>query len=153
MHLISSSGTYYIKRIVPPAIGGVAVLALVAAYVAGSHVGWAGLLVAGVAVIAVPVGYLILSKTLFNVVDEVWDDGDALVIKDRGREARIALRDIADATYRSWFNPPRVTLRLWRPSVFGPQITFSAPVRVVPLTVNPAIDDLIKRIKDNPERR
>mgnify|MGYP003353977341 CR=1 FL=1 len=43
-------------------------------------------------------------------------------------------------------NPPRVTLSLRKPGIFGDKVTFCAPVRIVPFTSDPTIDALIKRI-------
>jgi hypothetical protein len=95
--------------------------------------------------------YFIMKKTVFDLVDEVWDDGDSLVIKNRDQEQRVALRDIKNVSY-SWLgNPNRVTLSLRQPSIFGDQITFGAPLRFMPFSEmpfwkNPMIDDLIDRI-------
>ena len=59
-------------------------------------------------------GYFIMKKLVFDLVDEVWDDGDALVVKNRGQEERIALADIKNVSYSPFVNPPRVTLSLRR---------------------------------------
>jgi hypothetical protein len=37
-------------------------------------------------------------------------------------------------------------LSLRTPSVFGDQITFGAPIRLMPFSTSPVIDDLIERI-------
>jgi hypothetical protein len=83
---------------------------------------------------------------VFDLVDEVWDDGDTLVIKNRAEEERIALSDIKNVSYSPFMNPPRVTLSLRRPTVFGDEITFGAPMRIVPFSTSPIINDLIDRI-------
>ncbi len=36
-------------------------------------------------------GYFFMKNYILNLVDEVWDDGDALVVKNKGREQRIPL--------------------------------------------------------------
>jgi hypothetical protein len=97
------------------------------------------------AVMAV-VGYVIMKKLVLDLVDEVWDDGVALVVRDRGREDRIALSNIMNVSYSPLINPPRVTLMLRQPSNFGAEISFSAPVRFVPFAKSPVIEDLIHRI-------
>jgi hypothetical protein len=68
------------------------------------------------------------------------------VVKNSGQEQRIALVDIKNVNYSPWINPPRVTLLLRRSTVFGDQVTFCAPVRIIPLTANPQINDLIERV-------
>ncbi len=83
---------------------------------------------------------------IFDLVDEVWDAGDALVVRNRGAEDRIALSDIKNVSYSPMMSPPRVTLSLRRQSVFGSVVTFCAPLRFIPLTTSPIIDKLIERI-------
>jgi hypothetical protein len=92
------------------------------------------------------VGFFIMKKLVFDLVDEVWDDGDSLLVKNGGQEQRIPLGDIKNVNYSPYMNPPRVTLLLRRATVFGDQITFSAPIRFVPFSTSPTIDDLIDRI-------
>jgi hypothetical protein len=92
------------------------------------------------------IGYFIIKKLIADLVDEVWDDGDALVVKNRDQEQRIALSDIKNVSYSPFINPPRVTLSLRRPTIFGDEITFGAPVRLVPFSKSPVITDLIERV-------
>ena len=91
-------------------------------------------------------GYVMMRKLVFDLVDEVLDDGDALVVRNRDQEERIALADIVNVSYSQYVNPPRVTLLLRNPSAFGPRVSFCAPVRFNPFSSNPVIDDLIQRI-------
>ncbi len=91
-------------------------------------------------------GYFIMKKLVFDLVDEVWDDGNSLVVKNRGQQQRVALSDIKNVNYSPFVNPPRVTLALRRPTVFGDQITFGAPVTLVPFSTSPVIADLIERV-------
>jgi hypothetical protein len=91
-------------------------------------------------------GYFLMQKLVFDLVDEVWVDSDELVVKNRGQEQRIALADIKNVNYSPFISPPRVTLSVRRPTVFGEQITFCAPVRLVPFSASPVIADLIERV-------
>ena len=90
-------------------------------------------------------GYSIMRKLVFDLVDEVWDDGDALIVKNGVQPQRIALSEIKNVSYSPYMNPPRVTLSSRHPTVFGDKITFGAPVRVIPFSTSPIIDDLIER--------
>jgi hypothetical protein len=90
---------------------------------------------------------------LFNLVDEVWDDGHALVVKNGGRDERIAFTDIKNVNYSPFVNPPRITLSLRRQTSFGDQITFCAPVRFIPLTTSPVVTALIDRIDQERRKR
>jgi hypothetical protein len=97
-------------------------------------------------------GYYLMQKLVFDLVDEVFDDGDALVVRNSGQEERMALADIKNVNYVSLTSPPRVTLSLRRPSVFGDTVTFCPPVRWVPFATSPVIKDLIDRIDAARER-
>jgi len=93
-------------------------------------------------------GYFMMKKLVWDLVDEVYDCGDLLLVRERGEEVRIPLSDIINVSASMLVNPPRVTLRLVKPGRFGDEISFS-PVR--PLTINPfarnqMIDDLIIRV-------
>jgi hypothetical protein len=92
------------------------------------------------------VGYQIMKKMAFNLVDEVFDLGDALLVRNGGQEERIALADIKNVNFFPYMSPPQVTLSLRRPSVFGDTIVFCAPARLMPLSPSPTIEKLIDRI-------
>ena len=95
------------------------------------------------------VGYILMKQLVFDLVDEVLDDGDALVIGNGGTEERVHLAEIINVSYSQLTNPPRVTLSLRNPSRFGDQVSFCAPGSFSPLrmfSTNPTIDELIKRI-------
>jgi len=87
-----------------------------------------------------------MKRLIFDLVDEVLDAGDALIVRNRGQEDRIALSDITNVNYTPLVSPPRVTLSLRRASVFGAEVTFCAPTRFVPFSSSPVINELIQRI-------
>ena len=78
---------------------------------------------------------------------KLWDDGDALVVRNNGQEQRIALADITNVSYASMTSPPRVVLSLRHPTVFGDEVAFCAPVQIMTFAASPAITDLIKRVE------
>jgi hypothetical protein len=92
------------------------------------------------------VGYFIMRKFIFDLADEVWDDGDSLVVRNRGEEQRVPLADIKNVNYTPLLHPPRVVLALRRNTAFGDQIAFCAPMRFVPFASSPVITGLINRI-------
>jgi hypothetical protein len=75
-------------------------------------------------------GFVLFKMLLFDLVDEVWDDDTELLVRNRGREARIPLADIINVNYERLSNPPRVTLLLRNASEFGQEITFMVPARM-----------------------
>ena len=91
-------------------------------------------------------GYFVLRKFVLDLADEVWDAGEALIVRNGGEEDRIALADIMGVSCSMFQNPPRVTLALRQPCRFGAEVAFMPPVRFLPFARSPVIDDLIQRI-------
>ena len=153
MRRISSRGTFWYKRVFPAFWFGFLVLfiGVPVFFNRGGHAPPFPFLV--IPLIMMVVGFFIMKRLVFDLVDEVWDDGDTLLVKNRGQEERIALSDIKNVSYSPYVNPPRVTLSLRRPTVFSEQISFGAPVRWIPFTTSPAIDGLIDRIDAARQRR
>jgi hypothetical protein len=147
MRRISSRTTFWYKRIFPIIWFGLLALFIVVG-VFSITFGHGTQLVPFIvmpAVMAV-IGYAIMKKLVFDLVDEVWDDGAMLIVRDKGREDRIALSNIMNVSYSPLINPPRVTLTLRQPSNFGTEISFTAPIRFVPFAKSPVIEDLIRRV-------
>jgi hypothetical protein len=69
------------------------------------------------------VGYFFMKKLVFDLADEVFDAGDALIVRNKEQEARIALSNIMNVNFSAFTNPPRVRLSLGRLSVFGNRIS------------------------------
>jgi hypothetical protein len=149
MRRISSSWTFFYKRIFPAIWFGVLALFVGISVLAGQR----ALLFLIVPLAMIGFGYFLMKKLVFDLVDEVWDDGDALVVKNGGQDERIALADIKNVNYSPIVNPPRVTLSLRRQTAFGDQITFCAPVRFIPLTSSPVITALIDRVDQARNKR
>jgi hypothetical protein len=70
------------------------------------------------------VGLVLYRKLIFDLVDEVWLDGDQLVVKNRGLQARIALAGVMNVNATTMTNPRRVTLMLRTDSRFGRNVSF-----------------------------
>lgn len=151
MKRISSSWTFFYKRVFPIFWFGFCLLFFILSLVAIPAVGHSSRPVPfffiGPAIMVV-VGFIFMRKLFFDLVDQVWDDGDSLLVRNRGEEQRVALADIKNVNYTPFMNPPRVVLSLRRTTTFGDQIAFCAPVRLVPFSPNPVITDLINRIDD-----
>jgi hypothetical protein len=91
------------------------------------------------------IGFFVFKYLIFDLADEVIDEGDTLVVT-RGRETdRIALKNIINVNH-SYMNPERITLQLRTPSIFGDKVTFCPPTRFWPFTMHPVAVDLIRRI-------
>jgi hypothetical protein len=82
-------------------------------------------------------------------VDEVYDCGDSLLIRNRGKEERINLSNIINVNVSSNTNPRRITLRLDKPGRLGNEIAFSPESRgfnINPFAKNEIGEDLIVRV-------
>jgi hypothetical protein len=150
MKRISSSWTFFYKRVFPAMWFGFLLL-----FIMLPLFGLFGFPHSGrappVALFIVPVvmmifGYFVMRKLVFDLVDQVWDDGDSLLVRNRGEEQRVALADIKNVSYTQFMNPPRVVLSLRRTTAFGDQIAFCAPLRFMLFSSSPVISDLIDRI-------
>jgi hypothetical protein len=147
MRRISSKATFWYKRIFPFGWFAILLIFVGVALFGSLRSGQAPqLMLLVVPVLMTVFGFVIMKKMVFDLVDEVIDEGDFLRIRNNSQEDRIALSDITNVGYVPYMNPPRVTLSLRRPSSFGTQVTFCAPVRFVPFAASPVIDELIQRI-------
>jgi hypothetical protein len=147
MRRISSRGTFFTKRVFPAFWFAFLLLFIGIPYFVnqnGHQPPFFPFVVMPLVMIAF--GFFIMKKLVFDLVDEVWEDGDALLVKNRGQEERIPLSNIKNVSYSPYMNPPRVTLSLRTSSVFGDHITFGAPIRLIPFSTSPLIGDLIERV-------
>lgn len=144
MTRISSGMTWFNKRVFPVlwlgAIG--AFIALLATMGGTRPEAYAILLlIAGI-------GFVIMRWMILDLMDEVYDDGDQLVVRNRGAEQRIALKDIVLVSVSKLANPARVTLVLDKEGPLGKEVTFS-PVRtrsLMPFARNKVAEDLTTRV-------
>jgi hypothetical protein len=95
-------------------------------------------------------GFFLMKMLIWDLVDEVYDCGDALLVRRRGIEERVSLSNIINVSVSSNQNPLRITLRLDKPSRnWGTEFAFS-PVypgfRLNPFARSKVADDLIVRV-------
>ncbi|HEX3487575.1 MAG TPA: hypothetical protein VHT51_21140 [Micropepsaceae bacterium] len=151
---ISSKMTFFYKRIFPVLWFGVVALFVVMAIPANVAFSSAPgaipilpfLLVPGFMVVF---GYFLFRSLIFDLADDVIDEGSALAVRKANVIERIALGDIINVNSTILMNPPRITLTLRRPCGFGDTVSFMPPVRFVflpPFAIHPIAADLIRRI-------
>jgi hypothetical protein len=146
MKKISSTSTVMSKKVLPVLWFGFLVYFVARAMRSGAAQKDPLLIVVPVAMAVF--GYFLMKRLLWNLVDEVYDDGDFLVIKNRGEEARVALSDIMNVSVSTSPNPSRITLRLVSPGKFGKEITFAPAAGSAgnPFKKNQVAEDLIARV-------
>lgn len=155
MKRISSKRTLFYKQVFPVLWLGFLAIFVLAGLLPGrrTHVEVIPMLI--VPVVMAVIGYLLFRRLLFDLVDDVWDDGDALVVKSAGVEQRVPLGNIINIGYSLLTNPERVTLTLRDAGALGKEITFipvRRPFSFQWLSRNPIIDELIGRV-DQARRR
>lgn len=146
MTKISSKHVFFYKKVFPVIWFGFLAVFVGVAIIAGAFAK-APLFLLGPGVMAV-FGFVLMKKLVWDLVDEVYDCGDFLLVKNRGEEDRVPLSNVMNVSASINMNPPRVTLRLVKPGKFGSEISFS-PVRTFtlnPFKKNPMVEDLIVRV-------
>ncbi len=91
-------------------------------------------------------GYFLFRRQMKNLMDEIFDDGDALVVRDAGKEERIPFSEIMNVNAVQGF----ISLRLGHPRRFGDEIAFSLKQQrwfiSNPFARDPLVESLIVRV-------
>ena len=148
MKLISSKATFFQKRVFPVIWFGLLGLFVVSFLPGAVSKGDVPVPVFFIPVFMAAVGYFIFNRLIFDLADEVFDLGDSLLVKKGGREAVIRLSNIMKVSASGFQNPPRLTLALREPCVFGKEVAFMAPCRfsMNPFSQSPLAMELTGRI-------
>lgn len=98
-------------------------------------------------------GYFLFKNLLWDLVDEVYDGGSFLLVKNGGQEFRVPLTDIVNVNCTIAVNPPRITLRLKgksAQSALGTEVVFSPqrPLTLNPFAKVPIAEELISRVEE-----
>ena len=150
MKRISSPWTTFYKKVFPALWFGFLGLFVIVALSHGGLASGTVIFLVGPSAMSV-FGYFVMRKFVWDLADEVYDAGDYLVVRNRGREHQLPLADIMNVSSSIAVNPPRITLRLTGTSASGPlgaEVAFSPERR---FTLNPfarseVAEDLIVRV-------
>src|SRR5215470_546621 len=108
---ISSRNTFFLKKVLPPLLFGLLAFAVAAPLLftprARGALPWPAL---GVPVLLGVIFYVVLRRLVFDLADDVLDEGDALRVRFGTEEECIPLAEIMNVSYSAITNPPRVTL-------------------------------------------
>jgi hypothetical protein len=148
---ISSRNTFFMKRVFPVMWFGFLAIFVALGVATARHVPKAppAYIAFVVPLLMACFGYFLLRRLVFDLADEVYDEGDALRVRFGGEEERIPLSNIANISFAGLTNPPRATLTLRQPGRFGKEVTFSPIQKVfgsLLRTSNPIVTDLIERV-------
>jgi len=150
MRKISSTYTFFWKRVFPVLWSGLLVFFLVEALQSGA-------LLEGMFVISIMgatgLALYVIYEGLRDLADEVYDCGDFLLIKKRREEERVALSDIRYvefSTFGTLLRIPLISLKLFHstPGKFGNEIAFVPPLlfRLNPFAKDQVAVDLTARV-------
>ena len=146
MDRISSSSTFFTKKVFPCLWFGVVGVVLIAMIVGGTwrktpFVLLHPLVMAGV-------GYIVFRKLIGGLADEVRDGGAFLLVRKGRVEERVQLSNVMNVDIAQYQNPSRITLRLRTPGKLGNEISFipQSSFQLNPFARNRVAEALIQRV-------
>jgi hypothetical protein len=115
MRRLSSSSTFFYKRVFPVFWYGILLLVFATSFWGMRHARAPVDMSQFLPMLLVPVfmgavGYFIFRMLIRDLVDEVWLDSDTLIVKNRGEQWRVALADVMNINATTMSNPRRVTV-------------------------------------------
>jgi hypothetical protein len=151
MRRISSANTFFFKRVFPAfwfGFLGLWTLLAVGGLLANGTRGSFPAFFLVVPFIMAGFGYLLMRRLIFDLVDEVYDCGAELLVRNAGKEERIPLQQIINVGWSTFSNPPRVTLSVREPRGVGRELSFIPPRgKGWPIPKrSEVIDELIERV-------
>jgi hypothetical protein len=147
---ISSRLTSFYKKTFPVIWCGAVMIVAVTTWMA-VHTGKQGTLAFLIfPLLMVAIGYALYRNLVADIVDEVWLEGEAIIVKNRDELAKIPLSDVTDVSASTMMNPRRITLTLRSDTQWGHRITFMPAVESVSFTYSfkpdPIATELTSRI-------
>ncbi|HEY1141316.1 MAG TPA: hypothetical protein VGE88_14100 [Lysobacter sp.] len=146
MDRISSSSTFFTKKVFPCLWFGIVGAVLISMIVGGA---WRRspvvllhpLLMAGI-------GYIVFRKLIGGLADEVRDGGAFLLVRMGGVEERVQLSNVMNVDITQYQNPSRITLRLRTPGKLGDEVSFipQSSFQLNPFARNRIAEALIQRV-------
>ena len=146
MKKISSKGTFFNKRVFPAIWFG-----FLGVFVLTSLIGGSSNEISETPFLIVPLvmavfGYFFMKNLVLDLMDEVFDEGSYILVKNKNTEERIEYKNIKNISYSLMMNPNRVTLSLRVPCRFGSEISFMPQTSWVPFRKNKDIVELIDKV-------
>lgn len=118
MERISSRSTFFIKRVFPLIWFGSLALIVIAPLLARKPKGGPPVVFFIMPILMAVFGYFLMKKLVFDLADEVFDAGDALVVRFGSEQERIALSEIINVSYSYHDEPAPGHFNLANPWAF-----------------------------------
>lgn len=139
-----SGSTFYFKKLFPTVWFGFLAFFLVTALMSGASKESFIFLAAPIFMAAF--GYFLFKKMLWDLADEVYDEGDSLLFRKDGKEQRVKLNEIVNISHAPMSSPERIVLQVRHEGAIGKELAFNPPMRFNFFSKNPIITDLIERV-------
>ena len=146
MRRLHSKTTFFYKRIFPIVWFGILTVVLCGGLIAGISGRGPALMLVLIPIFMAAFGYFIMKKLVWDLFDEVYDEGATLLFRNGNREFHVSLKNIKNVSYSTMTSPPRVTLSLRYPTDLGDELSFSPPAGWIPFKKNRDVEELIDRI-------
>jgi len=137
-----SGNTFYFKKVFPVFWFGFLAFFLISSLMSGVE----SPMFLIVPIIMGAFGFVLFKKIVWDLVDEVYDEGDELLFKKGRNEQRVKLKDIINIDYTHMNSPERVVVHTRSSGKIGKELAFSLPVRFNPFSKNPLVRELIERV-------
>lgn len=135
--------TFFYKRIFPVIWFGFCGFILLPVILSGStHAGFYLFLA-----VFLGMGFFVMKTFVFDLVDEVIEEGGELIVRNGKTSERISLSNIINVSYSGFVSPPRITLMLREPCSLGKEIPFSPPYEFGMFRKSTVALNLIKKIE------
>ena len=147
MKKISSRSTFFYKRILPAVWFGSFGILLIVFIFGNLSKGQFYVAFFILPIVMAILGYFLMRAFIFDLMDEVWDEGNSLLVRNKNKVERIDFKNIKNIGYTFLIYPNRVTLSLRIPSQFGSEVSFSPLISSwMPFRKNKDIDELIDKV-------
>lgn len=139
-----SGSTFYFKKLFPSIWFGFLAIFLITSLAGGAAE--ASIMFLLMPIFMAAFGFFLFKKLVWDLADEVYDEGEALVFRKDGKEQRVQLKDIINISYAQTNSPERVVLQVRSQGAIGKELAFNPPMRFKPFSKNPIIIELIERV-------
>ena len=139
-----SGSTFYFKKVFPGIWFGLLALFLTISLATGE--GERSTMSVVMPVFMAIFGFFFFRKFIWDLADEVYDEGEFLVFRKGNKEQIVELKDVINISYAQMSSPERVVLQVRSEGAIGKQLAFNAPMRFNPFLSNSMIIELIERV-------
>jgi hypothetical protein len=124
MRTISSRKTFFYKKVFPIFWFGFLVVVTVGLILIPAKPRPVPFIVFVIPPVMMLFGYVLMRALMFDLMDEVYDDGNRLIVKKGDHNDVIALSNIINVSHTIAVNPARIVLTLRTPCRFGKKVAF-----------------------------